>query len=175
MTANKAYSPAFSEFKKSSEKGNLIPVFKEIIADTETPVSAFMKLNQSENCFLLESVEGGEKWARYSVLGISVHKEIRVLKRDIEVSSNGKIKKISHNGDPIKILRKLTTAYKPVPVKELPGFWCSMTGYISYEMVSFFEDINISLPEDKAYAHFVIPDEIIIFDNITMYLRLRLK
>ena len=154
-------------FKKEAQNYNVIPVYAQILADTTTPVSILKKLfSKNRPIFLLESVEGGEKWARYSFLGICVHKEIKVLKRDIEISSNGKIKKIPHDGNPIKRLRKLTAAYTPLPMKELPGFWCSMTGYISYEMVSFFEDINISLPEDKAYAHFIIPDEVIIFDNI---------
>lgn len=124
-------------FKREAQNYNVIPVYAQILADTSTPVSILKKLyNKNRPISLLESVERGEKWARYSFLGICVHKEIKVLKQDIEIRSNGKTEKIPHNGDPIKILRRLTTAYKPVPVKALPGFWCSMTGYISYEMVS---------------------------------------
>jgi len=156
-----------NDFKKMAQDYNMIPVYTRILADTMTPVSILKQLyNKNNPVFLLESVEGGEKWARYSLLGISVRSCIRVLKKDVEISSHGNIQKIPHNGDPIKILRKLTSVYKPLPVKDLPGFWCGMTGYISYEMVSFFEDINIALPKDKAYAHFIIPEEIIIFDNM---------
>lgn len=150
-----------------AQKYNVIPVCTRILADTLTPVSILKKLyDKKEPIFLLESVEGGEKWARYSFLGISVKSRIRVLKNNIEICSDKNIKNIPHNGDPLKILQKLTAEYIPAPIKELPGFWCGMTGYISYEMVSFFEDVQAFLPEDKAYAHFIIPDEIIIFDNM---------
>lgn len=159
--------PDKKNFGQMAEKYNVIPVCTQILADTQTPVSILKKLyNPKRPIFLLESVEGGEKWARYSFLGISVKTRIRVLKKNIEIKSDSSVKKIPHNGDPIKILRELTTVYKPVPMKELPGFWCGMTGYLSYEMVSFFEDVNIFLPKDKAYAYFIIPDEIMIFDNL---------
>jgi len=68
--------PGFEEFKNLSEKGNLVPVYTEVLADIETPVSAFLKLSTPPS-FLLESVEGGEKWARYSFLGINPSKVIR--------------------------------------------------------------------------------------------------
>ena len=61
--------PTFEEFKEKSREGNLIPVYKEILADLDTPVSAYMKISGCEYSFLLESVEGGEKWARYCFLG----------------------------------------------------------------------------------------------------------
>ena len=63
------YEPSFAEFEKLASKGNLIPVYREILADVETPVSVLMKLQQKKNVYLLESVEGGEKWGRYSFLG----------------------------------------------------------------------------------------------------------
>ncbi len=159
--------PDKKAFKKMAQKYNVIPVCTRILADTYTPVSILNKLyNKKEPIFLLESVEGGEKWARYSFLGISVKSHIRVLKNDVEICSDKNIQNIPHNGDPLKILQKMTAEYIPPPIKELPGFWCGMTGYISYEMVSFFENVQAFLPEDKAYAHFIIPDEIIIFDNM---------
>jgi len=116
--------------------------------------------------FLLESIEGGERWARYSFLGISARTHIKVFKKHVEISSNSDIQKIMHNNNPLRILKELTSQYIPATMEELPRFWCGMTGYISYEMVSFFENVPVTLPEDKAYAHFIIPDEIIIFDNI---------
>ncbi len=159
--------PDKKAFKKMAQKYNVIPVCTRILADTFTPVSILKKLyNKKEPIFLLESVEGGEKWARYSFLGICAKSRIRVLKSNVEIRSGKEIQTIPHNGDPLKILKELTDEYMPAPIKELPGFWCGMTGYISYEMVSFFEDVQAFLPEDKAYAHFIIPDEIIIFDNM---------
>jgi len=159
--------PDKKAFKKMAQKYNVIPVCTRILADTFTPVSILKKLyNKKDPIFLLESVEGGEKWARYSFLGICAKSRIRVLKDYVEICSDKNIQTIPHNGDPLKILQELTDEYIPAPIKELPGFWCGMTGYISYEMVSFFEEVQAFLPEDKAYAHFIIPDEIIIFDNM---------
>jgi anthranilate synthase component I len=159
--------PDKKAFEKMAEKYNVIPVCTRILADTLTPVSILNKFyNKKHPLFLLESVEGGEKWARYSFIGLGSKKNIKVLKKDIEICSEGNTQIIPHNGDPIKILREKTSGYLPAPMKELPGFWCSMTGYISYEMVSFFEDIDVALPKNRAYAHFIIPDEIIVFDNM---------
>ncbi|MCP4670257.1 MAG: anthranilate synthase component I family protein [Desulfobacula sp.] len=159
--------PDKKAFKKMAQKYNVIPVCARILADTHTPVSILKKLySKNRPIFLLESVEGGEKWARYSFLGICAKSRIRVLKDNVEICSDTNMEKIPHNGDQLKILKKLTDEYMPATMKELPGFWCGMTGYISYEMVSFFEDVQTFLPEDKAYAHFIIPDEIIIFDNM---------
>ncbi|MEN8210762.1 MAG: anthranilate synthase component I family protein [Thermodesulfobacteriota bacterium] len=159
--------PDKKAFKKMAQKYNVIPVCTRILADTQTPVSILKKLYKKNSpIFLLESVEGGEKWARYSFLGLCAKSRIRVLKNYVEICSDKSIEKIPHNGNPLKVLKELTARYIPAPIKELPGFWCGMTGYISYEMVSFFEDVKAFLPDEKAYAHFIIPDEIIIFDNM---------
>ena len=64
------YHPSLEEFKEKAGQGNLIPVYKEILADLDTPVSAYMKISQDSHSFLLESIEGGDKWARYSFLGL---------------------------------------------------------------------------------------------------------
>ncbi|HPQ60327.1 MAG TPA: hypothetical protein PLR43_02280, partial [Syntrophales bacterium] len=69
VTRRKMHHPPFETFEKMAAKGNLIPLYREILADLETPVSALVKLADRENVFLLESVEGGEKWGRYSILG----------------------------------------------------------------------------------------------------------
>ena len=72
------YAPDFETFTKLAKEGNLIPVFREILADTETPVTALMKLADRPHVFLLESVEGGEKWGRYSFLGADTRAIFRV-------------------------------------------------------------------------------------------------
>src|SRR3989338_11662793 len=77
------YYPTFDEFCKKAEGGNLIPVYKEIFADLETPLSAFMKIDKGDYSFLLESVEGGEKWARYSFLGSNPRIIIRGEQRGV--------------------------------------------------------------------------------------------
>ncbi len=145
---------------------NVIPVCMEILADMETPVSLLRKLyDQNETLFLLESVEGRERWGRYSFLGTCPKKEILVFKDYIEVIEKDESKKIPHDNAPLNVLRNLMAEYKPADIPRLPGFWGGMIGYMSYEMVSFFENIPNALPDSKPRAHFIIPDEIIIFDN----------
>ncbi len=159
--------PDKKTFIELAEKSNVIPVCTEILADMETPVSILQKFYcKEEPIFLLESVEGGERWARYSFLGTSAKSHIRVFSNHIEVTSGSKVSKIPHMGDPLKLLEDITSRYHPASIKNLPRFWCGLTGYITYEMVSFFESIPVALPDDQPYAHFIIADSMIIFDNI---------
>ena len=85
------FKPTFEEFKKKSEEGNLIPVYKEILADLDTPVSAYMKISDSEYSFLFESVEGGEKWARYCFLGFDPSTIISIKGNKVTLEKNGEI------------------------------------------------------------------------------------
>ena len=159
--------PEKSEFLKLAEISNVIPVCTQILADTETPVSILQKFNKkTREIFLLESVEGGERWARYSFLGVSAFGTIKVFSEDVEIRTKNETKKIAHNHDPLDVIRRFSKRFSPAQISELPRFWSGLTGYFAYEMISFFEDIPVSLPRDTAYAHFIIPDEMIIFDNM---------
>ncbi len=159
--------PDKDNFCKLAENHNVLPLCIEILADTETPVSLAKKFyNKKGPFFLLESVEGGERWGRYSFLGISARSHISVFKDYVKITENETIKKINHNGDPLKILKDVMNSYNPVEIPELPRFWGGMTGYITYEMVSFFEKIPNNLPDNTPLAHFIIPEELLIFDNI---------
>ncbi len=159
--------PAKEQFEALATRHNVVPLCAEILADTDTPVSLLRKFyTGSGPVFLLESVEGGERWGRYSFLGTSARSHIRVFESHVEVASRGAVQKIPHHGDPLKILKELSTGFEPARVPGLPRFWGGLVGYMTYEMVSFFEKIPNRLPDSKALAHFIIPDELIIFDNI---------
>jgi len=165
--------PDKAKFMELCRTCNVVPVCRTILADTKTPVSILEKFYRRNNpIFLLESVEGGERWARYSFLGISVRTHIQVFKDHIETTTRGEKKILPHHNDPLKELQAITGQYHPCEIEGLPRFWCGLTGYITYEMVSFFENIPVSLPKDKPYAHFIIPDEMIIFDNIKQHMTL---
>ena len=144
--------PSKEEFIKLLKQGNLIPVFTEIIADLETPLSAFMKISDGKYSYLLESVEGGEKIARYSFLGAN---PLVVFKSD------GK-------SDPLLHIKKIMSKYKFVPLKGLPRFCGGMVGYLGYDAVRFFEKIpdknkdELKLPQ----ALFVMTDTFLIFDHV---------
>lgn len=159
--------PNIDEFRNLAEQANVIPVCMEMLADTETPVSLLRKIYKNNtSVFLFESVEGGERWGRYSFLGVSAKTHIRIFPKFVEVCENGSCRQIPHNGDPFAVLRILMNRYQPAQVVGLPRFWGGMVGYLTYEMVSFFESIPNLLPESKPLAHFIIPDELLIFDNI---------
>ncbi len=160
--------PDREQFRELAQKGNLIPVCVEVLADTETPVSALGKLYSGKgDVFLLESVEGGERWGRYSFLGTSALNTVRVYRHEVEIEgSEGGVRRVRHNGDPTAVLRSVMADYRPVSLPELPRFWGGMVGFLTYEMVSFFEAIPNKLPEDKPLAHMMITDRLFIFDNI---------
>lgn len=159
--------PNKEKFLNLSKNVNVIPVCVEVLSDLDTPVSILQKLYQPDSpVFLLESAEGGERWGRYSFFSTSAKSEIRVYADRIETEENGRLSSIAHLGDPFGILRKLMQQFKPAEIPELPQFWCGLVGYLTYETVSFFESIPNALPADKPLAHFMIPDELLIFDNI---------
>ena len=159
--------PDRTEFRAMAGKGNLIPVCMEVLADTETPVSALAKIYDGRSpVFLLESMEGGERWGRYSFLGNSATKSVRVFRDEVEIESETGKERIAHNGDPLKVLRTLMARYKPVKLDRLPRFWGGLVGYFAYEFISFLEEIPNRLDPDTPLAHFILPGQLFIFDNV---------
>lgn len=159
--------PDLAQFRALSAEGNLIPVYREILADMDTPVSAFLKLGGTPS-FLLESVVGGEKWARYSFIGSKPSKIIKGWGRRIEVTENGKRPLIVDADDPFEVLKKEVSQYRPVEVTGLPRFFGGLVGYIGYDMVRFFERVpdsgkkGIELPD----LFLMVTDTMLIFDNL---------
>lgn len=163
--------PDLNEFKAQCLKGNLIPVFREILADMDTPVSAFLKLGGAPS-FLLESVVGGEKWARYSFIGSSPSKIIRgsIVGSSvrIQIEENDKEPAVLETKTPLKVLKDILSGYKPVDTGDNPIFFGGMVGYLGYDMVRFFERVpdthkpTTGLPD----MFFMVTDTLLIFDNL---------
>ena len=159
--------PDKARFADLARQFNVVPVCTEILADMETPVSLLAKLYQQKGpIFLLESVEGGEKWGRYSFLGTSAHATVQVFRQHVEIASNGNVERLDHQGDPLKVLKSILARYRAAELPEMPRFWGGLVGYLTYEMVSFFERIPNRLPDDAPMAYFMLPEELLIFDNI---------
>lgn len=159
--------PERNEFIGLAERGNLIPVCMEILADTETPLSTLARIYRGDGpVFLLESVEGGERWGRYSFLGMSSRCTVKVYGDRVETEDGNGRSEMPHGGDPTAVLRSLMARYKPVSLPELPRFWGGMVGYLAYEAVSFFEAIPVQADESTVFAHFIIPGRLFIFDNV---------
>jgi len=162
------YYPDFETFKQLTRQGNLIPIYKEILADMETPVSALMKLAACDYCFLLESVEGGEKWGRYTFLGSDPAMIFTIQGENILIRKNGEIQRRNHHGNPMKYLKELLHQYRPVPIEGLPRFYGGAVGYLGYDMVRYFEKLSISAHNDLCTddAVFLITDTLVVFDNV---------
>ncbi|MDA8126059.1 MAG: anthranilate synthase component I [Deltaproteobacteria bacterium] len=160
--------PDFDSFVKMAGQGNLIPVYKEILADTETPVTALMKFAPTApHLFLLESVEGGEKWARYSFLGTEARAVIRIRRDEVFLSESGQEQRLPHQGDPLRVLKEILSRYRPVAGEGLPRFFGGAVGFFGYDTVRHFERLPAAAGEAPAdEAVFLITDTLIIFDNV---------
>ncbi len=162
------YFPSPQEFCRLAEIGNLIPVYREILADMETPVSAFRKIDDGETAFLLESIEGGEKWARYSFLGSGPARLFRSRDDYYEVISQGQVEESGQCADPLSKLRELMAVYRPVEVSGLPRFFGGAVGYLGYDMVRFVEELpDSNLRQINGWdACFMFTERLLIFDNM---------
>lgn len=158
--------PDFKEFCKKAREGNLIPVYREILADLETPLSAFLKL-KGRIGFLLESVEGGEKWARYSFLGSDPCLTIEGRDRDL-IIKRGRQKEKIRCDDPLRVIASELKKYKPVLVPGLPRFFGGFVGYMGYDTVRHFERLpdrnlkGLDLPD----IFLMLTDTLLVFDNL---------
>ncbi len=163
------FQPSLEEFKQKAKKGNLIPVYREILADRETPVSAFQKIDDGRHSFLLESMEGGEKWARYSFLGSRPSVIIRTLGKRAEIVRSGRIDKIDFDRDPLEVVKDVLSGYHPVPDPALPRFFGGAVGFMGYDVVRFFEELPAREKPglDTPDIFFMITDTLVIFDNVT--------
>ena len=148
------FTPTKAEFLKLAQQGNLIPVYREILADTETPVTAYQKIRKRGPSFLLESVEGGEHIGRYSFLGANPHSVIRVTG--------------DAGGDPLRQVEAEMAKFRPVTVPGLPRFAGGAVGFIGYEYIHAIEP-TVARPERNDLGTptlcFMVTDALLIFDR----------
>jgi len=144
----------------------MVPVFRDILADTDTPVSAFMKINDGGDAFLLESVEGGEKWGRYSFLGASARKVIRSKGRTIEVVEDGSVARTE--GDPLEAVKELLATFRPAALEGAPRFFGGAIGYMGYDIVRHVEKLPDSSPRLLGLhdIYLMLTDTFLVFDNV---------
>ena len=158
--------------RRSRRGGNVIPLYREILADFETPVSAFKKIDHGPSAYLLESVEGGQKWARYSFLGSGYPVLLHADADAVAIAKGSRVERFplsDRPGDtPLDRLRKVMSEYRPVAVPELPPFVGGAVGYLSYDMVRYFEDIPAKRKDDVGFplTAFLLTDTLLIFDNV---------
>jgi len=149
------YYPSLEQVKQLRDKGNIIPIYRDIVADLETPVSAFLKVCHGGYSFLLESVEGGEHLARYSFIACEPYRVLSTGRED--------------GNDPLALVAKELQQYRIVPVDGLPRFCGGAVGYLSYEFINRLEELPspASDPLDLPEAVFMFVDTMLVFDHVT--------
>jgi anthranilate synthase component 1 len=161
--------PTFEEFKARVSKGNLIPVYAEMTADYETPLSAFHKISDGRNCFLLESAESSDSVGRYSFVGSVPRAIIEARGTRVKITEDGDCREFeSESGDPLRDLEDFMAKYNPVTDPGLPLFYGGAVGYLSYDAVSYFEPGMPSPPPDQLGLPdmvFMITETVVIFDH----------
>jgi len=159
-----------SQFETLARQGTHIPVVREILADLETPLSLFRKIDDGRTAFLLESVEGGEKWARYSFLGVGARAMFRATGSRVEWTEAGDTEIIDTGGDPLEVLRDRLRAFEAVQPTDLdlPRFIGGAVGMIGYDWVRFVEKIPDANPDKVGLpdAFFVLPEYVVVYDNV---------
>jgi anthranilate synthase component 1 len=163
------YHPTYPEFEALAARGNLVPVYREINVDLETPVSVYLKLQGEGESFLLESVEGGEQLARYSFLGMNPSRVLTLRGNQVTIRNHTHVEKFSLDGrDPLDVLRGFLASYDAVPMEGLPRFLGGAVGYLSYDVVRHLERLpdtagdELDLPD----AMFLLTDTLIAFDHV---------
>jgi anthranilate synthase component 1 len=161
-------TPSLEGFKRLTHQGNLIPIVEEVHFDWETPLSAFRKIDSGKFSFLLESVEGGEKWGRYSFLGSDPSHLFRSRGDEFEILKDGKVLKRGKEKDPLLALEGFFSAFRPAIQDSLPRFFGGAVGYMNYDLIRSFEKIPATLPQDLDLydCYFLITDTLLVFDNL---------
>ncbi len=166
------YFPSSEEFERLSQGVTVVPVYREVIADRLTPVLAHATLGKDAGSYLLESVVGGEKWARYSFVGFAPEVIVRGVSDRFEQVVDGKVEQ-ELGVDPWQRLRETLAEWKPPEVDWLPRFWGGAVGYVSYDAVRTFEPtVGEALKRDDDWEFcFAVGGIVLIFDNVRGTLR----
>ncbi len=164
------YEPTFDRFQSLAKKGNMIPLSRVIMADLETPVSAYLKLAKDDpHSFLLESVEQGEKLGRYSFIGTSPSRIFTCLNQTMKEKSGEHEKeyRLSPEQDPLSILEAFMAQFQTVTLEELPPFTGGLVGFLGYEMVQHFERLEFNNRDDFGIPDsvFYFADTMVVFDH----------
>jgi anthranilate synthase component 1 len=169
-----AIRPSYHDFTTLAQRGNVVPISCEILGDLETPVSAFLKIHRGRHGFLLESVQGGEKWGRYSFLGSEPERIWTAHSRAVEVRTRDGIVDRHEVPDVLEALREWLRAYRPVALPGLPRFSGGAVGYLGYDLVREFERLPARARDDLELPEVVLllADRVLVFDNVTQKIQI---
>jgi anthranilate synthase component 1 len=183
------YSPKRDDFLKLAREGNVVPVSRRLLADIETPLSAYRKIRGPGESFLFESVEGGEHLGRYSFVGCNPRAVIRQIGDKVEVLESGRVTgtyavsrtpgaaTLANGGaevrDGLAVVERVMAKFRPVSVPGLPRFTGGAVGFIGYEFIHDVEPVVARTPQDELQTPvmcFLVADQLLIFDRVAQTL-----
>ncbi len=161
------YSPTLDEFQELARGGNVVPVYRQLLADTLTPVSAFQKLNDGDHAFLFESVTGGERIARYSILGANPPAVIRATRNIVELVRGEQVEQYE-SADPFRDIEQLLSHTHAVHAPGLDCFTGGVVGYLAYDVVRYVEHLPDAPPDDRGLPDYymMVCDTLVVFDHV---------
>ncbi len=149
---------------------NRIPVSREVLADLDTPLSTYLKLASGPHSYLFESVQGGEKWGRYSIIGLPSREILKVHDHHITIHRDGQVVEEMDSDDPLAFVEAYQQRFKAPDLDDLPRFNGGLVGYFGYDTVRYIEKrLQPSCPPDQIGTPdilLMVSDEIVVFDNL---------
>ena len=161
-----------SQFTNLVEQGfNHIPIFREIVVDTDTALALYLKLGNNSYSYFLESVQGGEKWGRYSFIGLAAETVIKVYNYQISIEKNGTLIEQHEVSDPLEWIEQYQSKFIVPKLEDLPDFNGGFVGYFSYEIIRYIEPKlkNINKPDELGVADILlmVSNDLLVFDNLS--------
>ena len=160
-----------SRFEKLKQKAcSRVPLVREVLADLDTPLSTYLKLANTPYSYLFESVQGGEKWGRYSIIGLPCRKIVKVNNRQITIEEDGAVISDEHVADPLEWITKFQEQYAQEDFDDLPRFTGGLVGYFGYETIRYIEprlDHEDKIdPLGTPDILLMVSEEVVVFDNL---------
>jgi len=160
--------PSLPEFIHLAPGHSHVPLCREVVADLDTPLSLYRKVARGPYSFLLESLEGGERWGRYSIIGLDPLLVFCQRQNQVLIIRGDEQKTWSSTIDPLAQLQELLSDFSPAPVAGLPAFYGGAVGFLSYDVVKKFESLPDNARDDTGFADalFMVPGLLLVHDNL---------
>ncbi len=159
------------QFEQLKQRHNRIPLVKEVFADLDTPLSTYLKLADTPYSFLFESVQGGEKWGRYSIIGLACDTRIRVIGKQFQIEKNDKIISSKICADPLAEIESYLNSFSVPELDCLPRFYGGLVGYFSYDTIRYIEPKLADCPNPDLLETpdilLMLSEQVIVFDNLS--------
>jgi anthranilate synthase component 1 len=159
------------QFQQLASQGyNRIPVMREVLADLDTPLSTYLKLANGPFSYLFESVQGGEKWGRYSIIGLPCRQVVRIFGQRIEVWNDGQRIQALNHADPLQWIEDFQERFRVAEIEGMPRFAGGLVGYFGYDTVRYVESrlqgVDKPDPLQTPDILLMVSDEVVVFDNL---------